>query len=86
MAVASETAANQAAVKNSVALENDPYTPFNQAMSSEKILAATKVFMEELARLREQSPNSGWRESEALELAVGYLDMIPKHESSWTAV
>lgn len=82
MGVSSEAFINQAAARKTVtALDNHSHAPFIQAIASEKMLAASKVIMEDLARLREQSSSSGWREQEAQELAVEHLKMIPKHES-----
>ena len=43
-----------------------------------KMRAANKVIMEEVTRLRDQSPSSGWNEKEAQELTMGYLAMVPE--------
>lgn len=40
-------------------LITNPLAPYYQVEESEKIIATTKVIMEELARLREQSSSSG---------------------------
>lgn len=82
LGVSSEAFINQAAAKKGVTtLDNHSHAPFIRAISSETMLAASKVIIEELARLRDQAPSSGWREEEAQELAVEHLKMVAKHQS-----
>lgn len=81
LCVPSESVITQTAIANSNGT-TQPHSLFTNALASESQQYACKVTMEELARLKNGAPETGWREDEAASLVEEHFRIAEELSSS----